>query len=213
MPGSSPRYAISFLLDVVSRMHINYDIQGPLISPLYDGASRRTSGEVLTRRTSDGDPGGLPPGSVRSSLGGLRLRSGGADRRMGVYCGTSILLSCTTATLGIDPVATLHDYVRRRDHLHGAHTPLFLRADSTQPTRSWFERHLAAFLPHSDYGSHSARAGGATHYASLGLSEPVIMAIRHWSSKSWTAYLRDHPTVRAELELRALRLSPPVRTS
>ena len=85
MPGSSPHCAISFLLDVVTKMYINYDTQGPLIGLLYDGASRRTSGEVLTRRTSDGDPGGLPPGSVRGSLGGLRPRSGGADRRMGVY--------------------------------------------------------------------------------------------------------------------------------
>ena len=85
VPGSSPRHAMSFLLDVVSRMYINYDMQGPLISPLYDGASRRASSEVLMHWTSDGDPGGLPPGSMRSSLGGLQLHSGRADCRMGVY--------------------------------------------------------------------------------------------------------------------------------
>ena len=129
------------------------------------------------------------------------------------YRGTTILLSRATATLGIDPVATLRDYVQRRDRLHCARTPLFLRADGSQPTHSWFENRFFRFLPRSDYGGHSAHAGGATHYASLSLSEPVIMAIGRWSSQSWTAYLRDHPTVRAELELHARRPPLPAGTS
>ena len=84
MLGLSPWYAISFLLDIVSGMHINYDIQGPLISPLYDSASQRTSSEVLMCQTSDRDPGGLSLGFVRSSLRGLQLHSSGADCRMDV---------------------------------------------------------------------------------------------------------------------------------
>ncbi|KAM5540367.1 hypothetical protein V8D89_005825 [Ganoderma adspersum] len=121
------------------------------------------------------------------------------------YQGTDIRLLRATASGGINPVQILRDYVSRRDHRHGARTPLFLRADGSRPTRSWFERRLFSVLPRSDYGGHSARAGGATHFASLGLSEDVLHALGRWSSQSWSIYIRDHPTIRAELELVALR--------
>ena len=123
------------------------------------------------------------------------------------YRGTDIRFLRTTASDGIDPVSILRDFVARRDQRHGARTPLFLRADGSRPTRSWFERKLFHVLPRADYGGHSARAGGATHFASLGLSEDVIRALGRWSSKSWSVYIRDHPTVRAELELAAIRRS------
>ena len=123
------------------------------------------------------------------------------------YQGTDIRLLRATASNGIDPVAILRDYVARRDRRHGARTPLFLRADGSRPTRSWFERKLFDVLPRAHYGGHSARAGGATYFASLGLSEDVIRALGRWSSKSWSIYIRDHPTVRAEVQLSAIRRS------
>jgi hypothetical protein len=43
--------------------------------------------------------------------------------------------------------------------------------------------------------SSCARAGGATFYASLGLSKAVIMALGRWMSSSWTIYIRDNPAV------------------
>ncbi|KAG6823025.1 hypothetical protein H0H92_011682, partial [Tricholoma furcatifolium] len=49
------------------------------------------------------------------------------------------------------------------------------------------------------FGGQSARAGGATFYAGLGISEDIIMGIGRWSSSAWRIYVRDNPTVRAAL--------------
>jgi len=43
---------------------------------------------------------------------------------------------------------------------------------------------------------YSARAGGATFFTSLGLSEDIIQAIGRWSSKAWKIYIQDNPSVR-----------------
>ena len=51
-----------------------------------------------------------------------------------------------------------------------------------------------------------ARAGAATWYASLGLSEDLIQALGCWSSSVWKIYVRDNPAVRTALQLAALRL-------
>ncbi|KAJ3557902.1 hypothetical protein NM688_g1221 [Phlebia brevispora] len=103
-----------------------------------------------------------------------------------------------------NPVALLQLYVARRDRIHGARAALFLRADGTHPNRSWFERRFHSLLG-KEYGGHSARAGGATFYASLGLSEDVIQALGRWSSTTWKDYVRENPAVRAALQLAALR--------
>ncbi|KAJ7461657.1 hypothetical protein FB451DRAFT_992737, partial [Mycena latifolia] len=86
------------------------------------------------------------------------------------YRGTDILF---TAQDIANPVILLREYVTRRDVLHGARAALFLREDGSMPTRSWFDRKFFAVLSH-EYGGHSARAGAATFYASLGLTENVI---------------------------------------
>ncbi|CAL1707908.1 unnamed protein product [Somion occarium] len=105
----------------------------------------------------------------------------------------------------INPVLLLYTYVHQRDLRHGARPALFIKEDGSLPTRSWFEQKFFSVLPRCDYGGHSARAGGATYYANLGLSEDVIQAIGRWSSISWKSYIRDNPTIRAELQLAALR--------
>ncbi|KAJ3743842.1 hypothetical protein EV360DRAFT_57653 [Lentinula raphanica] len=71
-------------------------------------------------------------------------------------------------------------------------------------TRSWFESRLFAYVGRN-FGGHSLRAGGAIFYARLGLSEHMIMVLGHWSSTAWKIYIRDNPTVRAELQLAALK--------
>ena len=53
---------------------------------------------------------------------------------------------------------------------------------------------------------YSPRAGSATFYASLGLSEDIIQALGWWSSQTWKIYIRDNPTVRAERQLAAIGL-------
>jgi hypothetical protein len=116
------------------------------------------------------------------------------------FCGTDILFSAQTIA---DPVSLLHEFVCLRDKVHGARRALFLREDGSHPTRAWFESHLFSFVDRS-FGGHSPRAGGATFYAALGLSESVIMALGRWSSEAWKIYIRDNPCVRAALQLAAL---------
>ena len=117
------------------------------------------------------------------------------------YCGTDILFSTQDAA---DPVSLLKQFVHIRDSLHGARRALFLCENGSHPTRAWFDTKLFSFVDRS-FGGHSARAGGATHYAALGISESVIMALGRWSSKAWKIYIRDNPSVRAALQLAALR--------
>jgi hypothetical protein len=104
-----------------------------------------------------------------------------------------------------DPVTLLNKYITRRDALHGARVALFLREDSSMPSRAWFDTRFFSVLDRS-FGGHSARSGGATFYASLGLSEDVIQALGRWSSSSWKIYVRDNPSVRAEAQLANIRL-------
>jgi hypothetical protein len=99
------------------------------------------------------------------------------------------------------PPAILRAYVGLRDRRHSSSPFLFLRENGQPPTRAWFEARLFRVVDRQTYGGHSLRAGGATFYASLGLSEAVIMALGRWTSSSWTIYIRDNPAVRAALEL------------
>lgn len=117
------------------------------------------------------------------------------------YRGTDILLSSQDVA---DPVTLLQEYVHARDALHGARRALFIREDGSHPTRAWFDSKLFSFVDRS-FGGHSLRAGGATFYASLGLSESVIMALGRWSSVAWKIYIWDNPCIRAALQLAALR--------
>jgi hypothetical protein len=102
-----------------------------------------------------------------------------------------------------DPVTLLKIFTQIRDRLHGARSPLFLRENGKHPTRAWFEKKFFILMDHS-YGGQSARAGGATFYAGLGISEDVLQAIGRWSSAAWKIYIREHPAIRIELQLATL---------
>jgi hypothetical protein len=119
------------------------------------------------------------------------------------YRGTDILLGSHKIAC---PVQLLHRYISRRDAVHGCRSPLFLTELGLHPTRRWFDKRFFTILDRS-FGGHSPRAGGATFYASLGLSEDIIQALGRWSSVAWKIYIRDNPTIRAELQLAALRRS------
>jgi hypothetical protein len=86
------------------------------------------------------------------------------------------------------PVRLLKVFVARRDTVHGAKAALFIREDGALPSRSWFDAKFHRVADHS-FGGHSARAGGATFYAALGLSEDVIQALGRWSSQAWKIYI------------------------
>jgi hypothetical protein len=117
------------------------------------------------------------------------------------YAGTDILFSAQEVA---NPVALLQQFVTIRDKLHGARRALFLREDGSHPTRAWFDSKLFSFVDRS-FGGHSARAGGATFYAALGLSETIIMALGRWSSQAWKIYIRDNPCIRAALQLATIQ--------
>lgn len=103
-----------------------------------------------------------------------------------------------------NPVELVGTFVEWRDRLHGARPALFLRENGEQPTRAWWDSKLFALLDR-DYGGHSVRAGGATYFAELGLSEDIIAAIGRWASETFKIYIRDNPTVRAEIQLAQIR--------
>ena len=116
------------------------------------------------------------------------------------YQGTDILHSLQQAA---NPVSLLKDYCSARDKLHGARPALFICENGSLSSRAWFESKFYAIVG-KDFGGHSCRAGGATYYARLGLDESIIMALGRWSSTAWKIYIRDNPTVRAELQLAAI---------
>jgi hypothetical protein len=118
------------------------------------------------------------------------------------YRGTDVLHNAQDIA---DPVALLRAYAIRRNSIHLGRLALFIREDGSHPTRTWFDARFFTLLSR-DFGGHSARAGGATFYASLGLSEDIIQAIGRWSSAAWKIYIRDNPTIRAEQQLASLRL-------
>ena len=97
------------------------------------------------------------------------------------YHGTDVLFLPQDIT---NPVTLLTEYIGLRDKLHGAAASLSIREDGSQPSRSWFNSLFFSILNHS-FGGHSTRAGGATFYASLGLSEDIIQALGRWSSTAW----------------------------
>ncbi|KAF8805357.1 hypothetical protein BYT27DRAFT_7297946 [Phlegmacium glaucopus] len=104
------------------------------------------------------------------------------------FRGTDILFSTQEIA---SPVSLLKQFVCAQDIIHGMCSALFL---------SWFDSKLFTFVDRS-FGGHSARAGGATFYASLGLSESIIMALGRWSTQAWKIYIRDNPSVRATIQL------------
>ncbi|KAF5343176.1 hypothetical protein D9758_017049 [Tetrapyrgos nigripes] len=108
------------------------------------------------------------------------------------YWGSDILLSPKHVA---DPVSLLHSFVQQHDSLHGAKAPLFLRSDGSLPSRQWFKSIFS--LLNQKYGGHSVRAGCATYYASLGLSETVIQVLGCWLSEAWKIYIWNHPTIHA----------------
>ncbi|EJD54603.1 hypothetical protein AURDEDRAFT_35921, partial [Auricularia subglabra TFB-10046 SS5] len=74
-----------------------------------------------------------------------------------------------------DPLPTMRRYIHSRASLPltRVHTALFVKADGTVPTRSWFLSYLAAnFTP--DIAGHSIRSGGATNLALRGVPDSLI---------------------------------------
>ena len=94
--------------------------------------------------------------------------------------------------VNICPVFALRNYLYLRGTSSG---PLFCLPNFTPITRDLFIRHLKVSLKFcqlnpSLYKSHSFRIGGASYYASIGLSDQQIRLIGRWKSNAFRKYIR-----------------------
>jgi hypothetical protein len=152
---------------------------GELVWP--DRKSLQDYRKVITRRrvlTS--------PASVSFHLPGHK-----ADR---FFEGNQVILQSTLTA--DDPVKPFLSYLQARDLRFPYNPELWLRADGSIPTRSWFmlrlRRHFA-----SDVAGHSLRSGGATALAEAGVPPHLVQAIGRWASDAFQIYIRKHPVLLA----------------
>ena len=116
-----------------------------------------------------------------------------ADR---FFNGNTILVTRSESI--IDPVHHFTAYLTSRDSLMPFHSALWLRANGTIPTRSFFIRKLRFYFD-SEIGGQSMRAGGATFLAEKGVPPSLIQARGRWSSDAFLIYIRKNPALLIDL--------------
>jgi len=116
-----------------------------------------------------------------------------ADR---FFSGNTILVTRGEST--IDPIHHFHAYISSHDNLLPFHSALWLRADGSIPTRSFFVRRLCLFFD-KEVGGQSMRAGGATFLAEKGTPPSLIQARGRWSSDAFLIYIRKNPALLIDL--------------
>jgi hypothetical protein len=94
----------------------------------------------------------------------------------------------------IDPLSIFKKYLHSRDRLFPFSTDLWLRADGSRPTRSFFIRRMKIFFL-NDVAGQSMRAGGATSLAENGVPPHLIQAIGRWASNAFQIYIRKNPVL------------------
>ena len=93
-----------------------------------------------------------------------------------------------------DPLKPFKSYLTSRDKSFPFHPELWLRANSSPPTRSWFMKRLRRYFP-KEIAGQSMRAGGTTSLAEAGVPHAHIQAIGRWSSETFKIYLRKNPVL------------------
>ena len=78
------------------------------------------------------------------------------------------------------------------------HSALWLRADGTVSTQTFFMRHLRLFF-NKEIAGQSMRAGGATFLAEKGTPLSLIQAHGRWSSDAFLIYIRKNPALLIDL--------------
>ena len=86
------------------------------------------------------------------------------------------------------PYPWLICYLCLCDGQHSWKPALWLRADGSSPTHSWFTSMLRHHFG-SNISGHSMHAGGATVLAVAGVPDDRICAISRWSSDSYQVYI------------------------
>ena len=96
--------------------------------------------------------------------------------------------------LVVDPLSHFQRYLHSRDSLFPFSSHLWLRADGSHPTRSFFIDRLRLFFD-DDVAGQSLRSGGATSLAINGVPPHLIQAIGRWASPAFQVYIRKNPVV------------------
>lgn len=91
-----------------------------------------------------------------------------------------------------NPYPKMDRYIRSRDRLFPNHPQLWLKADGTVPTRSWFISRMRKYFG-TEFSWQSLRSGAATALAEAGAAPELIMGAGRWKSESWTVYIRKNP--------------------
>jgi hypothetical protein len=94
----------------------------------------------------------------------------------------------------IDPLLLFLKYLNSRDRLFPFSSDLWLRADGSRPTRSFFIRRMRLFFQ-DDVAGQSMRAGGATSLAENGVPPHLIQATGRWASSAFQIYIRKNPVL------------------
>lgn len=100
-----------------------------------------------------------------------------------------------------DPFTHFSTYLCSRDARFICCPDLWLKADGTVPTKSWFAGRLREHF-NSDISGHSMRAGGATSLALAGVPDDRIRQLGRWSSDAYEAYIRKHPYILSSILFR-----------
>ncbi len=116
-----------------------------------------------------------------------------ADR---FFTGNTILVTRSESV--INPVLHFRAYLASHDSLMPFHLALWLRANGSIPTRSFFMRRLRLLFD-KEIGGQSMRAGGATFLAEKGVSPSLIQAHGRWSSDAFLIYIRKNPALLIDL--------------
>jgi hypothetical protein len=93
-----------------------------------------------------------------------------------------------------DPLPIMKSYISSRNRLFPLHAELWLLANGSVPTRSWFIHRLRNFFP-PDIAGQSLRAGGATALTEAGAPPQLIKGAGRWSSTSFKRYIRKNPVL------------------
>ena len=91
-----------------------------------------------------------------------------------------------------DTYTCFRNYLSSRNSLFRLHPKLWLRADGTIPTRSWFIKCLHHFFPSAIAGQ-SMHVGGATALAEAGNALHLIQTAGRWTSDTFNHYMRKNP--------------------
>ena len=106
--------------------------------------------------------------------------------------GNTIIIQHHNTT--VDPLLHFKAYLSSRDHLFPFSPDLWLRADGSCPSRSFFIQRLKLFF-NADIAGQSMRAGGATSLAEKGVPPHLIQAAGRWASLAFQIYIRKNPVL------------------